>query len=356
MRRFIGVLTCGLACILAVVALRAAAQHPSWAYGFVDPPPAGTAAAPAAPAAPAPQAGGGAAAAPAAAPDTTLRRLPGSDRAFMRAEANNPYGPADWFPNEHPTPPPIVANGRREANINACGLCHYLGGKGRQENASVAGLPYEYFVQTMMDFRNNLRRSADPRKANTNRMIAFAKDMTDEEIAVSARYYASIPWTPWIRVVEARMVPKTRTQFGVFFRLPGSETEPLGMRIVEGPESTERFELRDPHSGFVAYAPAGSIKAGETLAKTGGNGKTIACGICHGPNLEGSGPVPGIAGRSPSYLVRQLYDMQVGTRKGVWSELMKPVVEKLTAEDLVAIGAYVASVPPQAATRQSAAR
>jgi cytochrome c553 len=36
--------------------------------------------------------------------------------------------------------------------------------------------------------------------------------------------------------------------------------------------------------------------------------------------------------------------MQVGTRRGTWSALMKPVVEKLTAEDMVAISAYIASV------------
>jgi cytochrome c553 len=187
-------------------------------------------------------------------------------------------------------------------------------------------------------------------------MILFAKAMTDEEIRESARYYASIPWKQWVRVVETRMVPKTRTQNGVFVRLPGSETEPLGVRIVEGPEDVERFEIRDPHSGFVAYAPIGSIKAGEALVKTGGNGKTVQCGICHGPNLEGMGPVPGLAGRDPSYLVRQLYDMQVGARKGVWSPLMKPVVEKLTAEDLIAIAAYTASLPPQGVVRQSTAR
>lgn len=347
MRRFIGVLICGLVFIPAAGAQYVASQHPSWAYGFTEPP---ATAAPA-PAAPVAQAGGGGAATAPAPPDTTIHSLPGSDRTFTRAEANDRFGPADWFPSEHPEPPPIVANGRPDAGIWACGLCHYLGGKGRQENAGLAGLPYDYFVQTMMDFRNDLRHSADPRKANTNRMIAFAKAMTNDEITAAASYYASMPWTQWIRVVETRMVPKTRMRFGVFFRLEGNETEPLGVRIVEGPESTERFELRDPHSGFVAYAPVGSIKAGETLATTGGNGKTIQCSICHGPNLEGVGPVPGIAGRSPSYLARQLYDMQMGTRTGTWAQLMKPVVENLTAEDLVAISAYTASLPPQGAVR-----
>jgi cytochrome c553 len=91
--------------------------------------------------------------------------------------------------------------------------------------------------------------------------------------------------------------------------------------------------------------PVGSIKKGEALVKTGGNGKTEACGVCHGADLMGLGPVPGIAGRSPSYLVRQLYDMQQGTRKGLWADLMKPVVQKLTAEDMLNIVAYTASRP-----------
>ena len=53
--------------------------------------------------------------------------------------------------------------------------------------------------------------------------------------------------------------------------------------------------------------------------------------------------VPGIAGRSPSYLVRQLYDLQQGTRRGKSSPLMQPVVANLTGDDMVAIAAYVTS-------------
>jgi len=159
-----------------------------------------------------------------------------------------------------------------------------------------------------------------------------------------------MPWTQWIRVVEVSTVPRTRIQGGMFLRLDGNETEPIGSRIIEAPEDTERTEvLRDPRSGFIAYAPMGSIKRGQALATTGGNGKTIACGTCHGADLKGMGPVPGIGGRSPSYLVRQMHDMQTGARKGSWSELMRPVVEKLTAEDFVSIAAYVASRPQAAA-------
>ena len=94
----------------------------------------------------------------------------------------------------------------------------------------------------------------------------------------------------------------------------------------------------------------GSIKKGEALVKTGGNGRTVECAPCHGADLQGLGPVPGIAGRSPSYLVRQMYDMQAGARHGEWTELMKPVVAKLTDDDFVNIAAYVSSRLPAPGT------
>jgi cytochrome c553 len=177
-------------------------------------------------------------------------------------------------------------------------------------------------------------------------MIAIAKAMTDEEIKASAEYFGSMKWTPWIKVEEATEVPKTRISGGLFIALEGSEKEPLGQRIIEVPENPERSEgLRDPHSGFLAYVPVGSIKKGEALVRTGG-GKTTQCTVCHGADLKGAGPIPGLAGRSPSYMARQMFDTQQGARNGSWSELMKPVVAKLTEEDLVNISAYLASLKP----------
>jgi cytochrome c553 len=238
-----------------------------------------------------------------------------------------------------------VARGRKDANVRACALCHYPNGKGRAENAPVSGLPVAYFIQQMHDYRDGKRKSADPKKGNTNAMIGFAKAMTEEEIRATAEYFGSMKWTPWIRVVESKTVPKTRIAGGLFIGLPGGETEPLGQRIIEMPEDNAREALRDPRSGFVAYVPVGSIKKGEALVK-GGGGKTVACGVCHGADLKGLGPVPGIAGRSPSYSARQLFDMQVGARSGLWADLMEPVVAKLTEEDLISISAYTASLTP----------
>jgi cytochrome c553 len=275
-------------------------------------------------------------------PDLGIHHLKGSTFEFTIAQIRNPFGPADWYPNEHPHMPPVVANGSKP-DVWACDFCHYPNGKGRPENAGVSGLPVAYFVQQMHDFKDGNRYSADPRKKNTANMIRFAKGMTDDQIRESAEYFAKIPWTPWIKVVETATIPKNKTSVGMYLPLEGNETEPLGHRLIEMPVKPEDTEaLRDPHSGFIAYAPIGSIRKGEALVKDG-SGKTTPCGICHGADLRGMGPVPGIAGRSPSYIARQLYDLQQGTRKGLWSELMKPVVSKLTNDDLINIAAYTAS-------------
>ncbi|MCU1342995.1 MAG: hypothetical protein JWN92_2418 [Candidatus Acidoferrum typicum] len=307
---------------------------PPWAYGFTSP----TGAATSDPPPP-----------PLFSPvrdDGTIRHLPGSNFSFTRTQIQNSFGPADWYPADHPQMPEIVAHGR-QPDVRACSLCHYPNGKGRPENAGIAGLPYSYFVHTMNDFKNGARKSSDERKPNTYFMIGFAKAMSDEEIAAAARYFSSMKWTPWIKVIETSTVPKTYIGGGMFLRREGNETEPIGQRIIETPVNTEATEiLRDSRSGFIAYVPMGSLKKGEDLVEKGGTGKTTRCGVCHGEDLKGLGPVPGIAGRSPSYLMRQLVDIQQGSRNGEWTSLMKPVVSKLTSDDLLAVAAYLASREP----------
>lgn len=333
MKSMIGVAAMALACWFSASAA-AGDGPPGWAYGFTSSAPAGAANV---------QAGGPAPQAPPA--DPSVKHLPGSSGAFTIAQIRDAFGPADWYPGDHPQMPDVVAHGRKP-DVRACSLCHYPNGKGRPENAPVAGYPASYFIQQMADFKNGNRKSAEARKANTNIMIAIAKGMTDDEVKAAADYFGSMKWTPWIKVVETDTVPKTRVAGGMFLTLESGEKEPLGMRIIETPENTEATEvLRDARSGFIAYAPKGSVKKGEMLVTTGG-GKTTQCGVCHGADLRGVGPVPGIAGRSPSYMVRQMYDMQQGARSGTWTELMKPVVAKLSEEDMLAIAAYTASREP----------
>jgi cytochrome c553 len=325
MRKFAALLVVAALPFAAAVGIRAA-DIPAWAYAIAPPPTPG---------------------APAVPPDTSLKTLPGTGKQFTRQQIADGFGPADWYPEDHPVMPEVVAKGKRP-DARACGLCHMPNGKGRQENAGVSGLPVSYFIQTMEDFRNDLRKSAEPRKANTVAMAMIAKALTPAEIKEAAEYFGKMKWTPWIRVVETNTVPKMRSAGGIWIPIEGAEAgkDPIGVRIIETPEKPENTEiLRDPRSGFIAYVPVGAVKKGEAIVKTGGNGRTIECGACHGADLTGLGPVPGIAGRSPSYLARQMYDMQAGARNGEWTQLMKPVVAKLTNEDLVNIAAYVSSRP-----------
>jgi cytochrome c553 len=296
---------------------------PPWAY-TVNPPPAP-----------------GAKPAP---PDPSPKQVPGSTVSLTIAQTRDAYNPPDWHPGDHPAMPASVAHGRPK-EMRACGFCHLVNGQGRPENASLAGLPAAYIIQQMADFKNGDRKSAEPRMGPPNAMIQDAKAATDEDVRTAAAYFASFPFKKWIRVVEAKEVPKTRIAGSM--HVPTNDgNEPLGSRIIEMPEDLSRVELRDARAGFVAYVPSGSIAKGEALVKTGGNGRTVACGSCHGNDLKGLGPVPPLAGRSPSYTVRQLFDMQQGVRKGPWSALMKAAVEKLTIDDMIALAAYTASREP----------
>ena len=202
-----------------------------------------------------------------------------------------------------------------------------------------------------------MRVSAERRKANTQAMVSFAKAMTEDEIAAAANYFSSMKWTPWIKVVETTTVPKTRSAGGLFIPLQGAAagTEPIGNRIIEVPVDPDHTEtLRDPHSPFIAYVPVGAVAKGKAIVTTGGGGKTMRCALCHGEDLNGIGSVPGIAARSPSYIARQLNDIQQGARHGDMAELMKQVVAKLTPDDMLNIVAYTASLPAPATSNKAA--
>ena len=330
-----------LVSVSALHAQNANPNYPAWAYAVPPAPPPGTP--------PAPQ----------ARDDGKMLTLPGSDKQFTfnqvrgRRDNDTParIAPADWFPGDHPTMPNIVANGDESRGIIACSLCHYPNGKGRSENASPAGLPKEYIIRQLHNMKNDQRASAERRKANTQAMVTFAKSMTDAEIEQAATYFSTLKWTPWIKVVESDTAPKVRSQGGLYIPLDGAQagTEPIGNRIVEVPENPMYTEtLRNPRSPFIAYVPKGAVEKGKQIVTTGANGKTIACTVCHGDDLNGLGSVPGIAARSPSYIARQLYDFQQGARHGDMADLMKKVAANLNNDDMINITAYLASLPAPA--------
>ena len=280
------------------------------------------------------------------APDTGIpRRVPDSTATYTLTQIRDLFSAPDWHPGDHPPMPEIVAIGRKP-DVQACGVCHRADGPGGPENSSLAGLPASYIVQQMADFKNGARGTSVPVRVPPKLMIGLAKAATDAEVAVAAAYFSALKPRSLIRVIETDTVPKTYVFGWHLAAVNTGEKESIGQRIIEVPENLEQFESRDPRSRFIAYVPIGSVAKGKSLATTGGNGKTAPCGICHGPDLTGLGPIPGIAGRSPSYLFRQLYDFQHGLRTGPWSPLMAGVVSRMNEEDLLSLVAYAASLKP----------
>jgi cytochrome c553 len=261
----------------------------------------------------------------------TPQRVAGSEAAFTRAQIGDLFNTPDWHPAEHPAMPEVVAHGR-EPNVYACGYCHLPNGQGRPENSSLAGLPANYIIQQMADFRSGRRKRTDPGLPPIALMIGVATSADEKQIQAAAAYFSGLKPKPWIRVVETSTVPKTHVAGRMLVVSEPVVMEPIGQRIIETPENLERTELRDDASGFIAYVPVGSIKKGKALVTTGGAGKTMQCAACHGPDLKGLGNVPSIAGRSPSYIVRQLYDIQIGARAGAATQAMKATVERLTVD------------------------
>jgi cytochrome c553 len=267
------------------------------------------------------------------------QHIPGSDKAYTAKQIDDLAHPPDWFPNEHGPLPKVVSG--EGAAVLACGSCHLMSGEGHPESAGLAGFPVEYLVRQMADFKSGARK--DP-----VRMTLIGKATSDEDAKAAAEYFASLKPVAWVRVVEANTLPKSYVSAPGRMRLPRPEggMEPLGNRIVELPEDAHRVTSRDPHSGFVAYVPPGSIAKGKQLVMTGGNGKTISCTICHGDSLQGIGDVPGIAGLHPLYIARQLSMFQTDAYNGNSSALMKKVVAKLDENDMLVLAAYAASLKP----------
>src|SRR5262245_47017322 len=175
MKDFVGF--AALALTLLVIGGGAAAQQqaerpagtapvpPLWAYPVV---PAGT------PPAPPPQ------------DDGSAKRVPGSTVALTLKQTRDFTNVPDWHPDDHPPMPEIVGHGRPPDVRFGCGYCHYPNGRGRPENASVAGLSAAYIVQQMADFKSGARKSSEPRMGPPALMAQLSKNVTDAEVKAAA--------------------------------------------------------------------------------------------------------------------------------------------------------------------------
>lgn len=278
------------------------------------------------------------------APDPNqVGRLPGSKVSFKRSGVNDRFNAPDWYPASHPKMPDIVAHGRKP-NVYACGYCHLPNGQGRPENASLAGQPAPYIVAQVADMRSGARKSSSDKMGSINAMMAVAKASNDAEVKIAADYFSKLKYQKWIRVIETDRVPKIAVGDRNMLNVVSGAREPIGQRILEVPQNLERTEWRDSKSGFIAYVPKGAIARGKRLVESGAG--AFPCAACHGPEYKGNGAVPALAGRSPSQIVRQLYDFKAGTRNGANAAMMKPEVAHMSDDMRIDIAAYLASLNP----------
>ena len=280
-------------------------------------------------------------------PDTAkVFHVPNSTIGYTTKQIGNSFDPPDWHPATHAKLPEIVAHGRKPA-IYACGFCHLPDGRGRPENATLAGLPANYIVQQMMDIASGARRSASSKPSRPMELMKqMAESSTVAEMKQAAAYFSKqkLRYSP--RVIESAVVPKTHPSTGLYVRDPGTDVDSLGDKIVEFASDPERHEIRDAAAEYLAYVPVGSIARGRVIATKVTKANPKPCVSCHGETLRGVKLVPPIAGHSPTYLMRQLLAFKAGTRSSKEGAPMREVVEKLTVDDMVAAAAYVASRKP----------
>jgi cytochrome c553 len=261
-------------------------------------------------------------------------RVNGSAREYEAAKIAGNANPPDWFPEEHGPAPRSV---KGDAGITmACGSCHLMSGQGHPESADLAGMPAEYLIRQMAYYKAGTRK-------DDARMGPIAKAAADEDVRQAAEYFAGLKPRTFVKVIESANPPRTFIATAGRHRQlhPDGGTEPIGRRILEIPVDPLGTEIRDPHAGFIAWVPPGSIARGEALVESG------RCALCHGDRLKGLGEVPRLAGLQPLYIARQLFDLQYGSSAGKAAALMKRAVASLSEDDIIAISAYLGALSPQ---------
>lgn len=265
--------------------------------------------------------------------------VPGSRLTVSLARLKSDEGPVDWFPDDHPPAPDIVAKGGH-GRPTPCAECHLHNGAGFPAAPDLAGLPAAYIVAQVHAFREGTRRSAKTDQPDTDEMIAVARSVSPADLAKAAAYYSGLPRGAWVKVVETRRAPRTiPDHYGWLDPAPGGGTEPIGDRVIELSNHIERAMLHDDHVGITDYVPPGAIARGARIVAHAAQ----PCTNCHGADLEGAGAAPPLAGRPAAYLARQIWNFRTGARHDPAAALMKAPAAALSPGDIVAVTAYLAA-------------
>jgi cytochrome c553 len=278
-----------------------------------------------------------------------LLEIPDSTEKFPLSRINDTFNPPDWRPASHGPMPEVVARGRKP-EVMACGFCHTPSGQGRPENAALAGLPEAYIREQLLDYRSGRRKAVGPDTyLPIQTMIKIARAMNDQEIEDAAKYFSQQKLRRRVYVIESLRIPRAEPAAWIYVEHAGMED--LGDRLLEVTQDLTRHERRDDRLEYLAYVPPGAVNRGKRLVSSGKSAadneqRTVACTQCHLANLKGTEQIPPIAGRSPTYLLRQMLAFRNGVRVNGNSAQMNAVVEKLTLAEMIDIVAYVSSQYP----------
>lgn len=263
-----------------------------------------------------------------------LLHLPGSRRTYRREQLGGLV--PDWWPQDHPSMPLVVATGRGQGL--ACAECHGPSGSGAPHTATLSGLPAAYIVEQMAAFREGSRVNDE--------MHDEASNVSAADVRQAAAYFSGLHLgARRARIVEAARVPATHIESWMLVPTAAGGSEPIGERVIELPLDPEQVRMGNARARFIAYVPPGSLARGRQLASGAVNG-IPACSSCHGADLRGVANVPPLAGRSPTYLTRQLVQVALGHRRGAALQPMQQVAAHLTLKDMISVAAYAAALRP----------
>jgi len=164
-----------------------------------------------------------------------------------------------------------------------CAICHGPTGVSRADSPNLAGQYPSVVYKELLDFRSGARTNAV--------MTPFAVDLSDQDIADLAAYYAYLP------------------------RVPAYHPEPQ----------------QRPDRIVIYGAPLRGV---------------APCGACHG-SLDNKTGSPWLEGQSAAYLKTQLKAFASGQRRNDINEQMRNVARALTTSEIDDAADYYATQPPE---------
>jgi cytochrome c553 len=263
--------------------------------------------------------------------------VPGSTQSYTRAQLDADDSFPDWFPDDHPPAPRIVMHGKSGFPL-PCADCHMPDGQGDITSPALAGLPRTYIIEQVTAFRQGTRSTPLV-------MTREAQAINDADLDLASSYFSNLAYKPRTRVIETATVPKTHWVDFVLVPNRNGAREPIGERIVETSTDIASHIVGDSHVENIAWVPPGSIMHGAVVASKG-TGNALPCESCHGPTLRGVGGIPPLAGRSPTYIVRELIRFRLGQRTNPGAAPMRLEASRLTLKDMIDVAAYAASREP----------